>query len=139
MLPAAEANVGSAAPEAALQGGKVQGDLFGNVVPTPTAQVQVKVAVKALTDGRVEGAILCVRCNSELDPVLPGVRVVSEAKLLYECPTCSCVDARLRKLLGTWPVDEMRDMKEQDVFDFYQRAAATAGPHGLKTMVKSIL
>ena len=70
----------------------------------------------------------CAQCNEPLDLLAPGVRCRSKVRQQFACGKCASVDSRLRRLLGTWPLDEMKDCAEQDTFDFYRRAAAAVGP-----------
>ena len=49
------------------------------------------------------------------------------------------MDTRLRRLLGTWPIDEVRDAKEEDVFEFYKKVATANGSHHLTIQVKDVL
>ena len=77
----------------------------------------------------------CAQCNEPVDVLAPGVRCRNKQKQQFACGKCLSVDARLRRLLGTWPLDEMKDCSEQDPFDFY-RAAAAAGPHYLRVQLK---
>ena len=83
--------------------------------------------------------VRCAQCNEPVDVLAPGVRCRNKQKQQFACGKCLSVDARLRKLLGTWPVSEMKDASEQDVFDFYRRAAAANGPHSLRVQLKPAL
>ena len=83
--------------------------------------------------------IRCAQCNEPVDVLAPGVRCRNKQKQQFACGKCLSVDARLRKLLGTWLVNEMKDATEQDTFDFYRRAAAANGPHSLRVQLKSAL
>ena len=70
----------------------------------------------------------CAQCNEPLDVLAPGIRCRSKVRQQFACGKCASVDSRLRRLLGTWPLDEMKDCAEQDTFDFCRRAAAAVGP-----------
>ena len=80
----------------------------------------------------------CAQCNESLDVLAPGVRCRNKQKQQFACGKCLSVDARLRRLLGTWPLAEMKGCSEQDTFDFYRRAAAANGPHSLRVQLKSV-
>ena len=122
-------------------------------VPPSSAETEIAQLMGAPSDGSGRGVtvalegpsgsqttiIRCTQCNDQIDVLSPGVRACSKVKQRFECARCASVDTRLRKLLGTWPIDEMRDAPEQDTFDFYRRAAASVGPHSLTVCVKHIL
>ena len=70
----------------------------------------------------------CLQFNEPLDVLAPGIRCRSKVRQQFACGKCASIDSRLRRLLITWPLDEMKDCAEQDTFDFYRRAAAAVGP-----------
>ena len=102
--------------------------------PKQAPAKQVTCDVTVATD-----VIRCAQCSEQIDVLAPGSRCRSKVKQQFACGKCASVDSRLRRLLGTWPLDEMRDCSEQDTFEFYRRAAATAGSSELKVQVKHVL
>ena len=85
------------------------------------------------------GVVRCKKCGEALDPLRPDCRSIGKVKQAFQCGTCWTVDTRLRRLLGTWPIDEVRDAKDEDVSEFYKKAATANGPHHLTIQVKDVL
>ena len=95
--------------------------------------------------------IRCAQCNESLDIMAPGIRIKghmkqrSNAEQQFVCGKCASVDARIRRLPGSWTLKalnayfyrlhESAGYNEQDKFDFYRAAAASVGPRSLQLQV----
>ena len=99
----------------------------------------VYLIARAMASAEAAMGIRCAQCNQSLNIMAAGVRCKSKWKQQFACGRCLSVDARLRRLLGTWPLAEMNGCSEQDTFDFYRAAAASVGSHSLQVQVTDAL
>ena len=95
----------------------------------------VYLIARAMASAEAAKEIRCAQCNEFINTGAAGVRCKNKAKQQFACGKCLSVEARLRGLLGTWPLDEMEDCSEQDKFDFYRAAAASVGSLSLQVQV----
>ena len=95
----------------------------------------VYLIARAMASAEAAKEIRCAQCNEFINTGAAGVRCKNKAKQQFACGKCLFVDVRLRRLLGTWFLDEIKDCSEQDKFDFYRAAAASVGSLSLQVQV----
>ena len=96
----------------------------------------VYLIARAMASAEAAKEIRCAQCNEFINTGAAGVRCKNKAKQQFACGKCLSVEARLRGLLGTWPLDELKDCAEQDTIDFAQDTFAVER-HSLPVQVKS--
>ncbi len=90
--------------------------------------------------GRLSELPLCKRCLTPTDPMVGGCKVSGkppDVKVI--CRMCINRENTLRRLCGSWPVQEFSELTEQEQVDFYQQcstAMADVRKHVSETLVR---
>ena len=108
----------------------------------------VYLIARVMASAEAAKEIRCAQCNESLDIMAPGICIKghmkqrSNAEQQFVCGKCASVDARIRRLPGSWTLKalnayfyrlhESAGYNEQDKFDFYRAAAASVGPRSLQ-------
>ena len=72
-----------------------------------------------------EAGPVCKKCLSYVDPCAPGVRVAGKSSPTFQCPTCCSKITTLSRLLGRWPIDEFKELSEEEQTEFWQSSGVT--------------
>ncbi len=69
----------------------------------------------------------CKRCLAPTDPTRPGCKTSGKVgNLKVTCTTCVYRETGLRRLFGSWPIQEFDDLAEEEKLDFYQKCGYSA-------------
>ncbi len=69
----------------------------------------------------------CKRCLAPTDPTRPGCKTSGKVgNLKVICTTCVYRETGLRRILGSWPIQEFDDLTEEEKLDFYQKCGSSA-------------
>ena len=80
----------------------------------------------------------CELCAVELDPLGKGIRLVKKSTMSFWCARCNSVCAIQQRWLGTWPIEEFKDLDDNTVEEFYKKAHG-GNLHKLKAMTTDML
>ena len=72
------------------------------------------------------GEPCCSLCGDKVDPLKKGVRLRAKQPKTWCCHKCNAVNSKQHHWLGTWPINEFKDLPDDAVRKFYKAA------HGAK-------
>ncbi len=67
-----------------------------------------------------------------------GVKLMGKWRMKFRCNKCNTVAAAQQRWLGTWPIDEFKDLPEEAIAAFY-KSAHGANPYKLKSLTMDSL
>jgi len=79
-------------------------------------------------------AVVCHQCNTQIDTLQPGVRLLSKMRNTWRCKTCNSKCSMLSTMFGGWPIEDFKHLTPELQTKFWQ--AATSDVTSLKKAVE---
>ena len=88
----------------------------------------------------MQDQIICSLCTEKVDPMQKGAKLMGKASMKFRCNKCNVntVAAAQQRWLGTWPIEEFKDLPDEAIAAFY-KSAHGANPYKLKSLTMDSL
>ena len=86
----------------------------------------------------MQDQVYCSLCTEKVDPMQKGAKLMGKASMKFRCNKCNTVAAAQQRWLGTWPIEEFKDLPDEAIAAFY-KSAHGANPYKLKSLTMDSL